>query len=350
MDAEDRTQDATAARLQRARDDGEAPLSRELVCWAGLAVASAMLLSAGPAVVRTLGRRLEAMLALTAAPGPALHDAAAALLVAVAPLVALVAVAAFGATLLQTGGLLHTKALAPDLARLDPRRGLSRVFGTTGLTEAAKALAKAAVLAWAGWRAVADILPAAMASGAWHPRAMLDLLARDALHVLLLVLGGQALIALADVAWVRRQFRRKLRMSAQDVRQEHREAEGDPALKARLKQIRLSRSRRRMLARVAGATVVVTNPTHYAVALAYDRNAQAAPRVVAKGVDEVAARIRAAADRAGVPLVSNPPLARALHTLPLEAEVPAEHFKAVAEIIAYVWRLKGRVGHTSPTQ
>ena len=106
--------------------------------------------------------------------------------------------------------------------------------------------------------------------------------------------------------------------------------------------MRLARARKRMMAAVPKATVVITNPTHYAVALAYDRAKQSAPRVVAKGMDEVAARIRAVAAQHGVPTMANPPLARALHTLDLEAEVPAEHFQAVAEIIAYVWRLRGQ--------
>ena len=130
-------------------------------------------------------------------------------------------------------------------------------------------------------------------------------------------------------------------MSREDLRQEAKEADGDPKVKGRLRQLRQARAKRRMLAQVAQATVVVTNPTHYAVALRYERGKAAAPRIVAKGVDEVAARIREAATKASVPLVPNPPLARALHGLPVDAEVPAEHFKAVAEIIAYVWRLRG---------
>ena len=131
-------------------------------------------------------------------------------------------------------------------------------------------------------------------------------------------------------------------MSREDLKDEARDAEGDPRVKGRLRQLRQARAKRRMMAAVGKATVVITNPTHYAVALAYERGTQAAPRVVAKGVDEVAARIRAAAEKAGVPLVANPPLARALYLVALDAEVPAEHFRMVAEVIAYVWRLRQR--------
>jgi flagellar biosynthetic protein FlhB len=161
--------------------------------------------------------------------------------------------------------------------------------------------------------------------------------------VLFAVLGVQAAMALLDVLWSRLQFHHQMRMSRQDILDEQREADGDPRIKARIRQIRQARARRRMLAAVPKATVVITNPTHYAVALAYDRSNNAAPRVVAKGVDSMAARIREVAMANRVPLVANPPLARVLHLVELDTEIPAEHFKAVAEIIAYVFRLNQRV-------
>ena len=132
-------------------------------------------------------------------------------------------------------------------------------------------------------------------------------------------------------------------MSRVEIRDEHKEMEGDPKVKARFRRLRMQRARRRMLAAVPKATVVITNPTHYAVALAYDRAKNAAPRLVAKGVDSMAERIRALAQANAVPLVANPPLARALHLLEVDTDIPPEHYKAVAEIIAYVWRLRGRV-------
>ena len=128
-------------------------------------------------------------------------------------------------------------------------------------------------------------------------------------------------------------------MSHHDIMEEQKETEGDPRVKARLRQIRMFRARKRMLAAVPKATVVITNPTHYAVALTYDRAKHAAPRVVAKGVDSLAARIRNAAEANGVPVVANPPLARALYRIEVDADIPAEHYQAVAEIIAYVLRL-----------
>ncbi len=343
-DQEDRTQAATDRRRLRAREEGQAPLSREVVVASGLGAATLALAMAGPGITRELGARLRSMLAKSdALPGDAMRDAGLAVLMAVLPFMGVILWAGSLAVLLQTGFLLHGKAMMPDIARLDPRRGLKRVFGMDNAAEAAKSLVKVGVLAWAAWRALSDVLPEAVAAMWWSPDTLLDRLARDALHLLLLVLGCQCAIALLDVAWVRFRFGRRLLMSKEEIKQEQKESDGDPRHKGRVRQLRMARARRRMLAAVPRATVVITNPTHYAVALAYDRGAQAAPRVVAKGMDEVAARIRAAAEKHGVPLVANPPLARALHELPLDAEVPAEHFKAVAEIIAYVWRLRGAV-------
>jgi flagellar biosynthetic protein FlhB len=131
-----------------------------------------------------------------------------------------------------------------------------------------------------------------------------------------------------------------MRMSKQSIRDESKDTEGNPLIKARIHRIRLIRARKRMMAKVPTATVIVTNPTHYAVALAYDRAQNPAPRIVAKGVDSLAARIREVAEANIVPIVANPPLARALYQLETDTEVPAEHYRAVAEIITYVWRLR----------
>ena len=181
-----------------------------------------------------------------------------------------------------------------------------------------------------------------------QPGALLDRLARGLLHLAMLVLGAQAIFAGLDLVLVRVRYARRMRMSREEQREETKETEGDPRVKARLRRLRAARARRRIMAAVPTATVVVTNPTHYAVALRYEQGKGGAPRVVAKGMDEVAARIRAIAEENRVPLVANPPLARALYTVELDREVPAEHFQAVAEVIAYVWRLSGRARRAGP--
>jgi flagellar biosynthetic protein FlhB len=164
----------------------------------------------------------------------------------------------------------------------------------------------------------------------------------EAAHLLVLLAGAQALIALADLFWVRMQYAKRHRMSRQEQRDEHKDTEGNPLVRQRLRQLARNRARKRMMASVRRAAVVVTNPTHYAVALAYERGSRAAPRIVAKGMDEIALRIREEALAHRIPVVANPPLARALCRLELDTEIPVEHFKAVAEIVAYIWRMRPR--------
>ena len=202
-----------------------------------------------------------------------------------------------------------------------------------------KSIAKLLAMGWAVWLTIGGALPSLSALPFQDPRQLLARAMGPTMRVLFAVLAVQAAVALLDVLWGRLRFAQQMRMSRQDIIDEQREADGDPKIKARIRQIRMARARRRMLAAVPKATVVITNPTHYAVALAYDRAKNAAPRVVAKGVDSMAARIREVATANRVPLVANPPLARVLHLVELDQEIPAEHFKAVAEIIAYVWRL-----------
>ena len=345
-DRGDRTQPATQRRLDKARESGQAPMSREVPALAGLGAATLVLMLAGPGMAQSLAMRLAALLAGsgTLEPMPALREASLAALFFVGPLALAVLAASVSSTMLQTGFLLRPSALMPDLSRLDPRKGLGRIFGVGGLVEQAKALAKFAVLGWAAWHVLTGALGLMGQAVLWLPGQVAANLLRQMLKLMLVLLAAQAVIAAADVAWVRHRHSSGLRMSREEVKQDGKEAEGNPQVKARLRQLRMGRAKQRMMAAVPMATVVVTNPTHYAVALAYDRGRSGAPRVVAKGMDEVAARIREIARGNRVPLVANPPLARALFSVAVDAEIPAEHFKAVAEIIAYVWRLRGRAG------
>ncbi len=340
---EDRTESASPQRLQKARDEGRVPISREMAGAAGLAGVTLAILYQGQASAHALAARLALFLAHADRPGlafdGALTQAAAAWAGAMAPFVLAAAVAGMLGTLLQTGFLLRTAALRPAWSHLDPRAGLRRLFGTASLTEAAKSIARLTIMGWAVWAAVHGALPVLTTMPFQPPFVLPGVIASTVMQVLLTILGVQSTVALADITLVRLRFARDMRMSRQDLRDDQREADGDPQIKARIRQLRLQRARRRMLAAVPKATVVITNPTHYAVALAYDRARSAAPRVVAKGVDSMAARIRETAEAHRVPLVANPPLARVLHQVELDAEIPAEQFQAVAEIIAYVWRL-----------
>jgi len=344
---DDRTEAATPRRLQKAREEGQAPVSRELVTFAGLAAVAGAMVLAGPGVVRDLARRLSLFLERAhdlPLDAPVAWLAGLAWLRSAAPFVLAAMFAGVVAVLLQTRFLLSGKGLQPKASRISPMAGLKRMLGAESLIEAAKSLVKVAVIGFVLWRVLLADLPDLMLAPFGDPQALLARAAGPVLHVLLVVLAAQAAIAALDCLWVTFRHTRSLRMSRHDVLEEQKETEGDPRVKARLRQIRTIRARRRMLAALPRATVVITNPTHYAVALSYDRTKHAAPRVVAKGVDSLAARIREAAEAHRVPLVANPPLARALYRVEVDAEIPAEHFQAVAEIIAYVWSRRPEAG------
>ncbi len=349
MATEDRTEAATPRRLQRAREEGQVAISREVAALAGLGAATLVIGIMGPVLGNGVMSRLGAMLTLSpgTSPGETVSMALLACCVTTAalagPIVLGVLAASVAASLLQTGFVFNPGALRPDLARLNPARGIKRIFGLTGLVEAGKSVVKLAVLGIAAYHVFSGNLTLAGGALFWWPGQIVSHSMILVMQLAVTLLGAQALIAGADIVWVRRRHAQQLRMSKEEVRQEAKDTDGNPQIKQRLRQMRMARARKRMLAAVPRATVVVTNPTHYAIALAYDRTKGGAPRVVAKGVDEVAARIREVAQDSRVPLVANPPLARALYIVELDAEVPAEHFKVVAEIIAYVWRLRGRV-------
>jgi flagellar biosynthetic protein FlhB len=244
------------------------------------------------------------------------------------------------AVLLQTRFLLTLGALQPKFSRVSPAAGLRRVFGFNGLVEVIKSLAKLASFTAAIYFAVRGDLVRLIRLPWQDPHSLPSEVARPVFHLLIVCICVHAVVAGADLMWVRFRHAQDLRMTKQDLLDELKDTDGNPQIKARIRRIRMIRARKRMMAKVPGATVVVTNPTHYAVALAYDRTHNPAPRIVAKGTDSVAARIREVAIANGVPLVANPILTRALYQLDLDSEIPAEHYKAVAEIIAYVWRLR----------
>lgn len=342
-ESEDRTESASARRLQKAREEGDVPVSREVPLFAGLAAGCltlALQLAGAPdAVLRWLAARLSAPASGAA---QALPQAAGDLARAVGPvlLAATAMVVAVGAV--QTGFLFRPQALRPDFSRISPARGLRRLISPDTAVQTLKACLKLAVLGAALYAALRRLLPGLAGVLAWPPGGLLRRATGEASRLALWLIGVQALVALGDLAWVRLQHARRLRMSRQEQRDEHKETEGNPLVKHRMRALARGRARRRMMAAVRRAAVVVTNPEHYAVALAYERGSRSAPRVVAKGADELAHRIRAEAREHRIPIVANPPLARALYRVELDAEIPLEHFKAVAEIVAFIWGLRPR--------
>jgi flagellar biosynthetic protein FlhB len=252
-------------------------------------------------------------------------------------------VAAFLGTWGQIGFVYTPKKIEPKLTNISPISGFRRLFSTTSLVEAGKGILKMAIV---GGLIGFLVLPAMS-----HPDKLIDQsleatlgeLHRLIVMILLLVVLVMVALAAADYIYQRWSHKEKLKMTKQEVKDEHKEQEGDPKVKNRIRALRMERHRQRMMAAVPRASVVITNPTHFAVALQYDIDAMGAPRVVAKGVDYLAKRIRQVAESHDVPIIENPPLARALYAaVEVDQEIPQEHYKAVAEVIGYVMRLKGK--------
>lgn len=342
-----KTQDPTAKKLEDARGRGEVPVAAEMrhaVMFLGiLGVLGAMGLSALAALGRLATRLWGGAEEIRLAPDGAQHFATA-LLGEIAwglgPMLGALFVCGLLIGFAQGRPTLAWTRLKPKWSKLNPVAGFKRVFGPQGLVEFVKTLAKAllvgavaTIVVWPHAIAIDQLVglePAAIAATAGG-LVMLMLKA-----VLLLV----AALAAADFFYQRRAFFAKMRMSLQEVKDEHKESEGDPMVKARQRQIGMQRVRRRMMAAVPTASVVVTNPTHFAVALRYEHGQMRAPVVVAKGVDALALRIREVAGAHKVPIVESPPLARALYaSAEIDRPIPIEHYAAVAEIISYVMTL-----------
>jgi flagellar biosynthetic protein FlhB len=342
--AEDRSEAATQKHLDQARDEGQVPMSREIVTFASLTAVVLVLYYQSETLIRRLAPDLIVFLSHAgeaAVPGSGpVRVASWGVLGATIPVLFAALLAGAGAVLLQTKFLLNLGAVQPKFSRVSPAAGVKRLFGFNGLVEIIKSLSKLGLLATAMWFAIRGDWLRLMRLPWQDPHSLLTAVYRAVFHVFIAGVCTQGIVAAVDFMWVRFRHTRDMRMSKQSIRDELKDTEGNPIIKARIRRIQLMRARKRMMAKVPTATVVVTNPTHYAVALAYDRANNPAPRIVAKGVDSLAARIREVAEANGVPIVSNPLLARALYRLDLDAEIPAEHYKAVAEIIAYIWRLR----------
>lgn len=354
---DDKTESATAHKRDEAREQGQTVLSNELIVALLLCGWAATLAASGGKLATALGGTLRGTLATlgdlgtqelsipsaAALLGSFARPAATAFLILLVPLFALALLASYG----QIGFRLTPKAIEADAAKLDPVKGLERLFSTRSLVRTLLALLKLALIATsmcaAAWTqldrivalAGAEIGPALAGTG------------HIALRCVTAALVAILVLATADAAYQRWQHERDLRMSRKEIKEEHKTLEGDPHIKSRIRRVQMELAARRMMSEVPKATVVVTNPTHYAVALRYERRTRdgglaGAPRVVAKGVDEVAQRIKQIARESDVICYEDVPLARALHArCKLGDEVPIELYQAVAEVLAYVYRVQG---------
>jgi flagellar biosynthetic protein FlhB len=347
-DAQERTEQATAKRLREAREQGRIARSRELNTLAMMVAAIGGLALLGPGIMDAMVR----LASETLAPDPGLVRDPQRLLAALAaqvmaalhalwPLFGLLVATALLAPMALGGWSLSSQALTPRWDRLDPLKGLGRVFSVNGLIELVKAVIKLLVVLGAAvlwlWHQAAAFV------GLGHEPFEVGIvrgvqLIGTTLFVLLLPL---LLIAAIDVPYQLWQHTRQLRMTRREIKDEMKETEGNPDLRARIRRQQQALSRRRMMQRLPQADVVVTNPTHYAVALAYDEPRMQAPVLVAKGIDRLALKIREIARHYGIPTLEAPGLARALHHhTELEQPIPRGLYLAVAQVLAYVYRLR----------
>ena len=352
------TEAPTPRRLEEARRRGQVASSREVTTFFLLAASVLAWAAAAPADAARLTLSLRVFLdgAVTwhhsldpGVAGGVLFEASAMGALALAVPLALLSLAPIIAAVSQNAAVWSTESLGMKWERVSPVAGFGRVFSAKALMEFTKSLIKLAVVSAALGLALWPERARVAASLALPVPALLDYLREVVLRLLATAATTVGVLALLDFVHARFAMLRQLRMSRQEIMDEHKQNEGDPVIRQRLKALRFERARRRMMSDVPKATVVITNPTHYAVALRYVAGETAAPEVLAKGVDAVALRIREVAALHQVPVVENPPLARALHAgCEIGAAVPPAHYQAVAEIIGYVLRLGGAEQHPQP--
>lgn len=346
-DQSEKTEDPTAKKLEDAHKRGEVAKSQEVNTWFVLLMVTLLIAFLAPSSAAKLGGLLRgylsnahalsldrgAMAALWMQTG---RDLATALAL---PFLLLVLAAAVG-NLVQHKLVLSADPLKPKLSKISPLAGAKRLFSPEALVNFAKGVSKlglVSILIMAALWPELERLETVLVSPAV---AILPLFHDMAVRLLFVTLLLMTVIAGLDFMWQKHRFFERQKMTLKEVKDEHKDSDGDPAVKAKIRQLRMERGRARMMSRVPEATVIITNPTHYAVALSYDEGMNA-PICVAKGVDAVALKIREVAESTNVPIVENPPLARALYaTVEIDDQVPEDHYKAVAEVIGFVMRLK----------
>jgi len=349
-DDTDHTEDPSPRRLEEAIKRGDVVRSIEVATWFTIAGGTlALMVFAAPTAgsLQALLRGVLAHSAQIAADGPALDDFAKALaghvLAALAIPLLVVALSALAGTAIQHRIVFSVEPVLPQASRISPAAGLKRLFSRQALANFAKGLAKLALF---GAVIAALLWPARARLGALiaaDPASILPFTRALAMQMLGTVVAILAVVAAADYLFQYRQWYDRHKMSVRELKEEFRQTEGDPAIKGKIRQLRMARARKRMMAAVPKASVVITNPTHFAVALQYERGMNA-PVCVAKGADLIARKIREVAEAHDIPIIENPPLARALHaTVELDREIPQEHYRAVAEVIGYVMRLRRAV-------
>jgi flagellar biosynthetic protein FlhB len=344
-DQDSKTEEPTEKKVRDALDQGNIPVSREAPIFASMAalmVIQTFLIGQG---VQQLTLTLKSL--LDDPDGFPLNTAADALnlltvvgleaLRFLTPLVVTLAMFGLAASLLQNAPSLVLQRIMPDLSRISPLGGWSRLFGTQGLVEFAKSVFKLTSVAVVVAFVLRSSEARAFEAMYTDPVALPEMILSIAMRIVSAVCIATIVLVAIDLAWARFHWRRQLRMTKQEIKDEHKQAEGDPLIKARLRSLARDRSRQRMIASASRATLVIANPTHFAIALRYNREENPAPLVVAKGMDVIALKIRKVAEENRIPVIENKALARALYeAVQVDQVIPAEFFRPVAEIIYFL--------------
>lgn len=347
---EDKSEEPSAQRRDDFRKEGQVAQSKELTSLMVLLATLTAMYFAGPALITDFMNVTRKLLFESATTNLDAQEAARLLkivIIACAKVVMPIAFAGFVAgivgSVMQFGFLVTTKPLEPDLNRLNPVSGMQRIFSLNSLMEGLKALLKLTAVVSVTYLMIEGQIFTSGAVTDMDRMQFASYLTSTGFRLIGGVSIALFIVAALDFAYQKFRFHKKLMMSKQEVKQEHKQREGDPLLKARVRSLQREIARKRMMQEIPKADVIVTNPTHIAVALRYDAEKMAAPRVVAKGADLLAQRIKEVARKHNIPMVENVPLARALHkSVKVGKTVPRALFQAVAEVLAYVYRLKGR--------
>ena len=357
QDAASKTEEATPQKLQKAREKGDVAKTPDLAMLASFAGAAAVIAIAGGWMSRHLASELLPFIAhpddfdlKAGGLDVAIHAARAAAPVLLAVLAVASLMGAAG-NLVQTGLLFSPEKIKPDWKKLSPMSGLKRILGPDGLMQFVKSLAKVAMVGWVGWVVMKPYIHPLKELAALDPAAMLPLMIEILRKLVFATAALMLVIAGLDWFWQRARFLKRMRMTKEEQKEEFKNAEGDPHVKAKRRQIAIQRSRSRMMAAVPNATMVIMNPTHYAVALRYEAGDTAAPQCVAKGMDALALKIRAVAEEHDVPVIEDPPLARALYAaVDLDDFIPPAHYEAVAKLIGFIMQNSARVAAKARNQ
>ena len=345
-DSSEKTEEATPKKIEDSLKKGQTPFSKEAPAFASLLGILTVLGVTVPDQTRDLVAALSRLMDNSAAydlqQGP---DVTALLLhvyttaaVFVLPIVSLLALFGLAAGFAQSSPRIVGERIKPKLERISVKAGLKRIFGSQGVVEFLRSLFKFAVIGTIAALLLRNEVPTMVRAVFVDPTLLPSQILAISIRLLSTICAATIILVAADLTWTRMKWRKDLRMTRREVKDELKQSEGDPILKARIRSAQKDRSRRRMLTAVPQATVVIANPTHYAVALAYERAAGGAPKVVAKGVDAVALRIRELAEGSDVPVVENPPLARALYyAVEVDRFIPEDFYRAVAQVLFFIW-------------